>query len=208
MPLTTNSFGPKSALCFVEQTIEDYVPGEYICLFNKTQTPHAPYGTSFHSEGRVCISRVSRTKTRAVTTYSVVFTKSTILKGTISKNAIAGSEKFYQDFERFVKGSLHLPMDVANEKSGHRQVRSSGSTTNQGVVKDSTTVSSSSTYTSLSASSIGDDSERDWSVFFSWSTITWIGVLVLMTLQSIVLVKLVTVLDKVASRMDSGHTGL
>jgi hypothetical protein len=81
MPLTA-TIGPKSVQCFIRHEISSILPGTSLCIYMKTETPYAPYGTSFHTDGRLCLtSGEGGLSTRIVHHYRVVFTKSTILKG-------------------------------------------------------------------------------------------------------------------------------
>ena len=82
MPLNA-AWGPKSTLCLIHQTVESHVEGSNLCILMKTETPLVPYGTTFYSQGRVCICQKKGGSSRCWVSYRVVFTKPNLLKGAV-----------------------------------------------------------------------------------------------------------------------------
>ncbi len=106
MPLNS-PLGPKSTLCLISQSVESSVPGSSLCILMKTETPNVPYGTTFYSQGRVCICATGERSSRCFVSYRVVFTKPNLLRGELPAT------------------TKHVTMKKARSKKARRRVQSS-----------------------------------------------------------------------------------
>ncbi|KZP19416.1 hypothetical protein FIBSPDRAFT_932916 [Athelia psychrophila] len=92
----SGAVGPSQTSCNIVETIEHYDEDAYIAVQALTRTPDVPYGQSFATLTRTCLTWNKQGGTRMTVNLKMKWEKSTMLKGVIESQANEGQTKYNQ----------------------------------------------------------------------------------------------------------------